>query len=197
MKKVWDILFVPSLLLGCFALLSLGLGRYYRAAYPLGYRETVEQEAAENGLEPALVYAVIRSESGFSSSAQSPVDARGLMQLTPDTFQWVRYRLGEEGAAASEVLYDPYENIRYGCANLRLLVGEFGREDTALAAYHAGRGSVSKWLGDASFSRDGRTLDAIPYGDTNRYVKKVLATRDLYNRLYPRLTRLSTLEPEA
>lgn len=191
MKKVWNILFFPSVLVGCFALLTLGLRLYYRAAYPLGYSEAVEHEAAENGLDPALVYAVIRSESGFSSNARSSVDARGLMQLTPDTFQWVRYRLGEEGAAGSEVLYDPYENIRYGCANLGLLVGEFGREDTALAAYHAGRGCVSKWLGDEALSPDGQTLDAIPYGDTNRYVKKVLETRDLYNRLYPGLGQLA------
>lgn len=187
MKKIWNILFLPSVLLGCLALTFLGFGRYYRAAYPLGYREAVEREAAQNGLDPALVYAVIRSESGFSSTARSSVDARGLMQLTPDTFQWVRYRLGEEGAAGSELLYDPYENIRYGCANLGFLVGEFGREDTALAAYHAGRGSVSRWLGDESCSQDGATLDCIPYRDTDQYVKKVLETRDLYSRLYPRL----------
>ncbi len=114
MKKIWNVLFLPSVLLGCLALIFLGFGQFYRAAYPLGYQEAVEREAAQNGLEPALVYAVIRSESSFSSTARSSVDARGLMQLTPDTFQWVRYRLGEEGAAGSDLLYDPDANIRYG-----------------------------------------------------------------------------------
>ncbi len=175
------------MLLGCIALLLLGMSRYYRAAYPIRYREAVEREAEVSGLDPALVYAVIRSESGFSPAARSSVDARGLMQLTPDTLQWVRYRLGEEGAASSDLLYDPGENIRYGCANLGLLLREFGGEDTALAAYHAGRGCVKGWLTDSRYSGDGERLDDIPYRDTSSYVKKVLVTRDLYHRLYPGL----------
>lgn len=168
-------------------LMLLGLRQFYRAAYPLGYQELVEPAAAQRGLDPALVYAVIRTESGFSPTARSSVDARGLMQLTPDTFQWVRYRLGEQGPAAADILYDPEENVRYGCANLSLLIREFSREDTALAAYHAGRGSVNRWLGDSRYSLDGSSLAAIPYPDTDTYVKKVLSTRDLYHRLYPRL----------
>ena len=184
MKRVWNRLFLPGVLLGCLALCFLGLRQYYRAAYPRGYQPIVEQEAAASGLDPALVYA---SESCFAPAAQSPVDARGLMQLTPDTFQWVRYRLGEEGGVPSEVLYQPEENVRYGCANLGLLLREFGGEAEALAAYHAGRGSVSRWLGDSRYSRDGESLDVIPYGDTNRYVKKVLETREVYHRLYPEL----------
>jgi len=180
-------LFLPGVLLASAALMFLGMRQFYRAAYPLGYREVVEPVAAEKELDPALVYAVIRTESGFSPTAQSSVGARGLMQLTPDTFQWVRYRLGEEGAAASDLLYDPWENVRYGCANLSLLLGEFDREDTALAAYHAGRGSVNRWLGDSRYSDDGDCLTTIPYRDTDTYVKKVLTTRDLYHRLYPHL----------
>lgn len=187
MKRFWDKLFLPGVLLGCFALTFLGLRQFYRAAYPRGYQAIVEQEAAVSGLDPALVYAVIRSESGFAATARSSVDARGLMQLTPDTFQWVRYRLGEEEGVTSELLYEPEENIRYGCANLGLLLREFGGEEEALAAYHAGRGSVSRWLTDSRYSRDGVTLETIPYGDTCQYVKKVLETREVYHRLYPEL----------
>lgn len=191
MKKFWENFFLPGMLMASLLLIFLGMRQFYRAAYPLGYQEVVETQAAQRELDPALVYAVIRTESGFSPTARSSVDARGLMQLTPDTFQWVRYRLGEPGAAAAEMLYDPGENVRYGCANLSLLLREFDREDTALAAYHAGRGIVNRWLEDSRYSQDGSRLTTIPYPDTNTYVKKVLTTRDLYHRLYPHLNETS------
>ena len=194
MKRFWERFFLPGMLLCSFLLIFLGLRQFYRAAYPLGYRETVETAAAGRQLDPALVYAVIRTESGFSPTARSSVDARGLMQLTPDTFQWVRYRLGEGGSADAEILYDPEENVYYGCADLSLLLEEFAREDTVLAAYHAGRGIVNQWLADSRYSQDGRSLAAIPYPDTNIYVKKVLSTRDLYHRLYPHLNVIGDRE---
>ena len=62
MRRIWERLFIPGVLLGCIALLLLGMSRYYRAAYPIRYREAVEREAEVSGLDPALVYAVIRSE---------------------------------------------------------------------------------------------------------------------------------------
>lgn len=168
----------------CLGLLVVGCREFCKAAYPQGYRELVERYSEENGLEPALVYAVIRTESGFHPEAESSVGARGLMQLTPDTFQWVRYRLGETGAASPDLLYDPQENIKYGAANLRLLIREFGSEETALAAYHAGWGSVSRWLADDRYSDDGRNIHHIPFADTDVYVTKVLETARLYRRLY-------------
>ena len=186
MRKIWEILFLPAVLLAAAALLLAGLLCYYRGAYPLDYREEVEARAAENGLDPALVYAVIRTESGFDPGAQSSVGARGLMQLTPDTYDWVRLRLGEE-EGDPEDLFDPGENIRCGCAGLRLLLERFGGEETALAAYHAGWGSVSRWLQSERYSHDGESLDAIPFPDTESYVKKVLETREIYRRLYPGL----------
>ena len=121
--------------------------------------------------------------------AAYPLGYQSIVEPMADTFQWVRYRLGEEGAAGSDLLYDPWENVRYGCTNLSLLLREFGGEDTALAAYHAGRGSVNRWLGDSRYSDDGDRLSTIPYRDTDAYVKKVLDTRDLYRRLYPHLGR--------
>lgn len=187
MKKVWDILFVPAVLAASVALLFAGLLHYYRSAYPMGYQEQVEAWAAENQLDPALVYAVIRTESSFDPEAMSSVGARGLMQLTPDTYEWVCYRLGEENPSDVEDLYDPEENIRCGCANLRLLLELLGEEGTALAAYHAGLGNVSRWLESEKYSRNGSSLDSIPFSDTEIYVNKVLETRDLYRRLYPSL----------
>ncbi len=168
----------------CLGLLTVGYRTYYRCAYPQKYGELVEQYARENDLDPALVYAVIRTESGFDPLAESSVGARGLMQMTPDTFHWVRYRLGETGAASPDLLFEPEENIKYGCANLRLLIEEFGSVENALAAYHAGWGSVSRWLADERYSQDGQTIVHIPFADTDAYVTKVLETVQIYQRLY-------------
>lgn len=171
-------------LAACLGLLVAGCREYYKAAYPQGYRELVEEYSLQNQLDPALVYAVIRTESGFHSGAESSVGAKGLMQVTTDTFHWVRYRLGETGAAAPEQLFDPRQSIKYGTANLRLLIGEFGSVETALAAYHAGWGSVSRWLADERYSDDGESIRHIPFADTDAYVTKVLDTARIYRRLY-------------
>lgn len=178
----WILLTLAILAAG--VLVYHGCLRFYRAAYPIGYRETVERECGRNGLPPALVYAVIRTESGFNPLAQSGVPARGLMQITRETFEWAQLRLGEEGERHFDDLFDGGENIRYGAAILRLLLDEFGTESNALCAYHAGWGVTQKWLRNPEYAPDGENIERIPYGDTSRYVKKVLETKKAYETLY-------------
>lgn len=67
---------------------------------------------------------------------------------------------------------------------LDMLLDEFGDTETALAAYHAGRGIVNEWLADSKISPDGKTLESIPYDDTAAYVKKVIKTCEKYRRIY-------------
>ncbi|MEG2204752.1 MAG: lytic transglycosylase domain-containing protein, partial [Oscillospiraceae bacterium] len=105
-----------------------------RIAYPIRYREQVERTSAENGLDPALIFAVIRSESGFRTRAVSPIGARGLMQITEETFEWAKWRMGDKTTVYDD-LFEPEVNIRYGGYILSLLLGEFVSTDTALAAY--------------------------------------------------------------
>lgn len=165
-------------------LLSISFGSYYRAAYPVRYADAVQLAAQQTGLPQSLIYAVIRSESGFRPGVESSVGARGLMQITPDTLSWVRYRLGEQGASDPELLWQPETNIHYGSNTLALLQHEFGTVETALAAYHAGFGNVTKWLADPRYSPDGVTLTDIPFGDTASYVTKVLQTATMYQNVY-------------
>lgn len=149
--------------------------------YPRPYEALVLREAEEFELSPALVYAVMKCESGFDPEAVSRAKAMGLMQLTEKTFSWVGSLYPPENGVGP---LDPEDNIHCGCALLRLLLGEFSGEAEALAAYNAGMGAVTEWLHDPACSEDGKTLQSIPYPETAAYVRRVQKTRDIYRRLY-------------
>jgi soluble lytic murein transglycosylase len=155
-----------------------------KAEYPERYTQYVEQYAKESGLDPLLVYAVIKSESGFNPDAMSPQGARGLMQLTPETFDWVQTLSVSSEKFVSDDLDKPQVNIKYGTIFLSSLLQEFGGTDTALAAYYEGPNNVKRWLGDGRYSKDGKTLYYIPSDVTRAYVKKVTATEKMYKKLY-------------
>lgn len=152
--------------------------------YPLLYRECVERESAAFELDPFLVYAVIKAESGFDETAGSSAGACGLMQLMPQTFTWMQTKLGEEDIYTEEDIFDPEVNIHYGCALLRLLIDLYGSEETAVCAYNAGMGNVSDWLEDPALSSDGIHLLSIPYEETRQYLQRVEKNRAMYRELY-------------
>lgn len=181
-RRRWP--WVAAVLLLTLALLAGGTAVFFRQAYPLKYDEWIRKYSQENDVPVDLVYAVIRTESSFRPDAQSNIGAKGLMQITEPTLDWIRFRMGETGAVSYEILYDPQENIRYGTYLLRLLLEEFGSQETALAAYHAGRGQVLQWLSDSQYSADSKTIDTIPFADTSHYVSKVLRARNIYKQLY-------------
>ena len=83
-----------------FVALEPATENIYQQMYPRKYRQYVEQYSREYGVDKDLVYAVARIESNFDPNAVSSADARGVMQMTQDAFEWVRYRMGEEGTAA-------------------------------------------------------------------------------------------------
>ncbi len=158
--------------------------RFLRLAYPEKYPALVQKYASQNNLSPYLLFAVIRTESGFDPKAQSSIGARGLMQLTPDTFDWAQEKAAAGSLLSSDKLYDPETNIHYGAVVLSAYLREFGSVGTAVAAYHAGRSKVKSWLADRRYSRDGRTLYYIPFDDTRAYVKRVLETEKMYQKIY-------------
>lgn len=150
--------------------------------YPVKYEEFVEKYAFEYEIDPNLVYAIIRTESSFKPDAVSSANAVGLTQITPETFEWLKMKLGEEDKNLS--LFDPETSIKYGSFFISLLLDEFGETETALAAYHAGRGRINEWLKDPDISPDGRTLSDIPVSETAHYVKKVNKAFNAYNKMY-------------
>ena len=142
--------------------------RYYRMAYPVGYQELVEQYCQEFSVEPALCYAVIRTESSFNPEA---------------TFDWVKSRLEPQSDTTYDAMYEPEKNIEYGTYLLHALTEQFGSVNNALCAYHAGWGSATSWLENPEYSADGE-IHTIPYADTAQYVEKVGRTCQIYRELY-------------
>lgn len=167
----------------CIAVVSVVAWRgVLKALHPIRFAETVTQTAQDYDLDPYLLYALIRTESSFREDAESSAGALGLTQITEETFLWLQSKTGE--ALAFEELRKPQIAVRYGAFFLSLLLKEFTYPETALAAYHAGRGQVNKWLDDPQVSKNGVTLDAIPFSDTAHYVSKVMQAYQVYQKLY-------------
>ena len=155
--------------------------------YPFPYRDTVETYSDRYRVDPYLAIAVIKTESKFQDGVHSHRGAIGLMQLMPDTAEWIAGQL-EDPSYSIEAIHEPERNIRYGIWYLSSLQREFGGNDVlALAAYNAGRGNVQEWIRDNGWPADFHDIDAIPYQETREYVKKVLLTERKYRSLYPDL----------
>lgn len=155
------------------------------ARYPRKYAAEVERWAAEYGLDPLLVYSFIRTESGFDPHATSSVDARGLMQMTEETFDWLHGKLAPAEPLSFDDLYDPDVSVRFGCYYLHLCLERYsGDISTAAAAYHSGWGTVDTLLQMEEHSADGETLQGFPYSQMNHYVQKITACYAKYQTLY-------------
>ena len=185
MKKFLKILVTVFLI--CVVLLAVPpvRRRVEQQLYPQKYTDLVEQYAAEYDLDPLLVYSFIRTESGFDAGATSSVNARGLMQMTEETFLWLRSKLDIGEEVTFDDLYDPAVSIRFGCYYLHLcLVRYNGDVATAAAAYHSGWGTVDALLQMEEHSEDGLTLSGFPYNQMNHYVEKITACYAKYTELY-------------
>ncbi len=183
-RTIWLSTAFAVFLMLCLFILHQAYKRFYNEVYPLNYQAQVMAASEEHTIPPSLIYAVIDTESGFDPQALSKADAKGLMQLTDDTFRWAMNRAGEKDKYTVNALFDPAVNIHYGTYVLALLGEQFENTETVLAAYNAGQGIVSQWLRDPRYSDDGKTLRTIPYPETAGYVKRVLDTQKRYQELY-------------
>ena len=146
-----------------------------RLTHPLEYEAQIQASAAEYGVEPTLVAAVIRTESRFDPEASSSRGANGLMQLQSDTAAFV----SERGGIAGDYT-EPETNIRMGTWYLRYLMDRYGDERLALAAYNSGPTRVDRWT-----SREGFDVGRdIPFTETRDYVVNVQESRGIYTELY-------------
>lgn len=164
--------------------LTFSYRKFCQTVYPQEYCEWIEQYSQEYGVDEALVYAVVKVESDFRPDVVSVNDACGLMQLLPETFQWLQTLNPGEEDYGREDLFQPEVNLRYGVFFLSWLLKQFEEIPTAVAAYHAGAGAVEKWLSQKEYSADGQTLVKIPYPDTAHYVEQITECYAVYQSLY-------------
>jgi soluble lytic murein transglycosylase len=150
---------------------------------PLKHEDIIRQQAAEKGLDPALVAAVIYEESRFRDQT-SHAGARGLMQITPETAKFIAR---DSGGTAFEQgdLATPQINISYGTYYLRYLLRQYdGNETLAIAAYNAGETNVNRWVEDAGGEAAFDTSEHIPFPETRTYVENVQERKDDYRDRY-------------
>ncbi len=158
-----------------------------RYTYPDAYAARVKRNAELRGIDPRMVWAVMREESAFRPAIRSPAGAVGLMQIIPPTAA----RLGAETGIgdAAEKLDIPRVNIRLGAYYLAWLMKRYeGMPARAVAGYNAGEEAVDRWLAELSpavLKEQDAFIEEIPYRETRNYVKKVLKSYQVYRRLYP------------
>ncbi|MEZ6929137.1 transglycosylase SLT domain-containing protein [Aeromonas sp. S16(2024)] len=148
--------------------------------FPLPLKRTFSQMAQERTMNTSLLYAISRQESALYPLAQSPVGARGLMQLMPATARETASKLGVPYRNEQQ-LFDPTMNIRLGSAYLKRLLDVYdGNRILAAAAYNAGPGRVKRWRDQSTNKPMDVWVESIPYRETRNYVQNVLSFDLIY-----------------
>jgi soluble lytic murein transglycosylase len=147
---------------------------------PLQNADIIRQQASEKHLDPALIAGVIYAETKFDART-SPTGALGLMQIEPQTAEFLARRSGATTFTIGD-LGTPQVNIAYGSYYLRYLIDHYGGNVTlALAAYNAGQTNVDRWVRTRG---EGLTVDQIPFSETRAYVSRVLWAQSQYRHTY-------------
>lgn len=157
--------------------------KFWRLAFPLPYRKSLEEYCRAEMLDPYLMAALIRQESEFNPKAVSRANARGLAQVMPGTGKQLSRKLGIRFRTA--MLFSPDTNLKLGTYYLKQLSDELqGKQEAALASYNAGKTHVTAWLAAANYREPSEFVESIPFNETRNYVQSVLRNAEVYRRLY-------------
>ncbi len=155
----------------------------WRLAYPRPYAEAVKRNASALGLEPQLVYAIMREESAFNPGAVSGASAYGLMQVIPPTARHFAREAGLRYDKGSLVV--PDVSIAIGTRVLASYGSRFPQDPLlAIPGYNAGPGRPRQWIQEWPRVPFDVWVELIPYRETRRYTKRVLGSRAAYAYLY-------------
>lgn len=155
--------------------------------YPRAHFDIIKEEASKNSIDPYLILAIIKTESGFNKLATSQKNAKGLMQIMDSTAEEINNNAEVVEDINEANIYDENINIALGCKYFSDLVNKYeGNYYIAICAYNAGMGNVNKWLEQGIISKD---LDnykniELPFNETQKYLKKVITSYKMYRLLY-------------
>jgi soluble lytic murein transglycosylase len=156
--------------------------------YPKAYQKYVEKEAKKNGVDPYLVYSMMRQESFFDPKAVSWVGAKGVLQLMPFTAERLAKKAGMMKFGKKfdvESVEDPALNIKLAMIYIHDLQNEFDKENSyVLASYNAGEHRVRGWRKKRSELDVEQFVEEIPFNETRNHVKKILGYYYTYRLLY-------------
>ncbi len=160
-------------------------GAVQRLLFPVPLAAELANEAHRVGIDPLLVAALIRQESGFDPQARSAADARGLMQVLPSLGAALARA---EGVADwdTSLLYQPEVNLHFGVVHLNQALRRYPRLEPALAAYNAGAKATEQWLALPGAANDPEVfMERIQFVETRDYVRRILRNVAVYRALYP------------
>ncbi|WP_044640862.1 lytic transglycosylase domain-containing protein [Risungbinella massiliensis] len=178
--KRWILISLVVIIVASFLIVPL----VKKWMYPLRYEEIILEESAATGADPYLVMAIIRAETKFDPNGQSRVNAKGLMQIMPDTAKDIVKR-GNFSLSLINELDDVRINIRMGSWYLVDLSKQFQTDKIAIiaAAYNSGPGTIKKAIESGKWDGDPNNTEGL-YGETRHYVQKVTFYYDNYKELY-------------
>ena len=158
--------------------------------YPIKYESEIATVADKYGVDPYLLAAVARTESGFNPKAESVDGALGIMQLLPTTAKWVA-GLNSWKGPKNPSLTDPQDSLELGACYLSYLQRTIHPPMAAIAAYNAGQGIAGQWV-KAAGGADSFGIDDIPYPETKEFVRRVTHWRALFQKAHPHAFAVST-----
>ncbi|TCZ75286.1 lytic transglycosylase domain-containing protein [Paenibacillus albiflavus] len=179
-KRTYAILLIAVLLF-----LLIFSNKIEELLYPIDYRQEISTSASKYNVDPFLIAAIIRVENNFKVEGTSSKGALGLMQLMPETAQWIKESSNIGTVGSDHDLQDASVNIDMGAWYLSWLLNYYdGHLNYAIAAYNAGQGTVNKWRATNVWDGSETSISTIPYGQTKHFVKRVRYYYDKYHKVY-------------
>lgn len=156
-----------------------------RILFPEVYVNEMKEASEKTGMEPELIYSIMRQESSFDPQARSPMDAFGLLQILPEVAKRVAREI-KVPFAHYEDLFDEKKNLLIGSHLLKKQIQSFDNKFSLyVASYNASSSAVRNWYkrSQSSENDDIMFIEDIPYEETKAYVKLVMRNFIIYKKL--------------